>query len=165
MLSYLKAIVNPQDDISLRRIINVPKRSIGDATVKKVQDYSDEFELDLWEALIEVRTIATLTPRNASCIDKFTAIINKYINSKSNMLPSKIIEGLLEDTGYIKWLEKSGEIEDKSRIENLKELVSDAVDFEKNSEDKSLEAYLEKVSLVQDTDKLNEEKEIGRAHV
>ena len=72
---------------------------------------------------------------------------------------STLIESILKDTGYLESLEKSGEIEDKSRIENLKELVSDAVDFEKTSEDKSLEAYLEKVSLVQDTDKLDDEEE------
>ena len=72
---------------------------------------------------------------------------------------STLIESILKDTGYLESLEKSGEIEDKSRIENLKELVSDAVDFEKTSEDKSLEAYLEKVSLVQDTDKLEDEEE------
>ena len=63
-----------------------------------------------------------------------------------------IIETILKETGYIEELKKSNEIEDKSRIENLQELVSDAVDFEKNSEDKSLMAYLEKVSLVQDTE-------------
>ena len=70
---------------------------------------------------------------------------------------SMLIETILEDTGYMEQLKKSKEIEDKSRIENLKELVSDAVDFEKNSEDKSLSAYLEKVSLVQDTDKMEDE--------
>ena len=75
-----------------------------------------------------------------------------------------MVESILKDTGYLEELSKSEEIEDKSRIENLKELVSDAVDFEKNSEDKSLEAYLEKISLVQDTDKL-EEEETGEGSV
>lgn len=71
---------------------------------------------------------------------------------------SHLIEMILKDTGYMAELENSKDIEDKSRIENLKELVSDAVDFEKTSEDKSLSAYLEKVSLVQDTDKLEDEE-------
>lgn len=70
---------------------------------------------------------------------------------------SVLIESILKDTGYLKQLQESNEIEDKSRIENLKELVSDAADFEKNNEDKSLSAYLERVSLVQDTDKIEEE--------
>ena len=72
LLSYLKVLVNPQDDISLRRIINVPKRSIGDATVGKVQDFADDFELDLWDALTQARSIPSLTARNATCIEKFT---------------------------------------------------------------------------------------------
>ena len=159
LISYLKVLVNPQDDISLKRIINVPKRSIGDATVQKVQEFADNFELDLWDALGEARSIPTLTPRNATCIEKFTDLMENFMELKETVSPSILIESILKDTGYLEALEKSGEIEDKSRIENLKELVSDAVDFEKNSEDKSLEAYLEKVSLVQDTDKLDEEEE------
>ena len=78
---------------------------------------------------------------------------------KEQVPVSNLIQSVLEDTGYLKELEKSGDIEDKSRIENLKELVSDAVEFERSSEDKTLEAYLEKVSLVQDTDKLDEDEE------
>lgn len=157
LLSYLKVLVNPQDDISLRRIINVPKRSIGDATISKVQDFVQQFELNLWDGLSEVRNISTLTARNIASIDKFTALMENLMSLKETVSVSTLIQCILEDTGYLKELEKSGEIEDKSRIENLKELVSDAVEFEKNSEDKSLEAYLEKVSLVQDTDKLEEE--------
>ena len=159
LLSYLKVLVNPQDDISLRRIINVPKRSIGDATVGKVQDFADDFELDLWDALTQARSIPSLTARNATCIEKFTTLMDNFMELKDTVPVSVLIESILKDTGYLDELSKSNEIEDKSRIENLKELVSDAVDFEKSSEDKSLEAYLEKVSLVQDTDKLEEEDE------
>ncbi|MDS0526050.1 UvrD-helicase domain-containing protein [Clostridium sp. SHJSY1] len=158
LISYLKVIVNPQDDISLKRIINVPKRSIGDATVQKVQEFAGDFELDLWDALSQVRNIPSLTARNASCIEKFTELMENFMDLKETVPPSVLVESILKDTGYLDELSKSGEIEDKSRIENLKELVSDAVDFEKNSEDKSLEAYLEKISLVQDTDKLDEEE-------
>lgn len=158
LLSYLKVLVNPQDDISLRRIINVPKRSIGDATIQKVQDFADDFQLNLWDALTEVRSIATLTSRNVSCIEKFTELMESFMDLKETLSVSSLIEAILRDTGYLDELNKSQAIEDKSRIENLKELVSDAVDFEKASEDKSLEAYLEKVSLVQDTDKLDEEE-------
>lgn len=159
LLSYLKVLLNPQDDISLKRIINVPKRSIGDATVQKVQAFADDFELDLWDALTEARSIPALTPRNATCIEKFMNLMNQFGLLSETVPVSTLIESILKDTGYLEALEKSGEIEDKSRIENLKELVSDAVDFEKTSEDKSLSAYLEKVSLVQDTDKLEEEED------
>lgn len=157
ILAYLKVLINPQDDISIRRIINVPKRSIGDATVNKIQDFADSFELNMWDALSEVRGIPTLTPRNVSCIDPFVQLMENLMILSETTPVSMLIETILEDTGYMDQLKKSNEIEDKSRIENLKELVSDAVDFEKNSEDKSLSAYLEKVSLVQDTDKIEDE--------
>lgn len=158
LLCYLKTILNPQDDISLKRIINVPKRSIGDATVNKVQEFALDFELNLWDGLSQARTIASLTPRNANMIEKFTELMDNFMALSETVPVSVLIETILEDTGYLSELAKSDEIEDKSRIENLKELVSDAVDFEKTSEDKSLAAYLEKVSLVQDTDKLEEEE-------
>lgn len=159
MLSYLKVLINPQDDISLKRIVNVPKRSIGDATIAKVQEYADSFELNLWDGLTQARNISTLTARNASSIEKFTELIENLMVLKETLPPSVLIESILKDTGYLSELEKSNEIEDKSRIDNLKELVSDAVEFERGSEDKTLEAYLEKVSLVQDTDKLDEEED------
>ena len=157
ILAYLKVLINPQDDISIKRIINVPKRSIGDATVNKVQDFAESFELNMWDALSEVRSIPTLTPRNVSCIEPFVQMMENLMILSETTPVSMLIETILEDTGYMEQLKKSNEIEDKSRIENLKELVSDAVDFEKNSEDKSLSAYLEKVSLVQDTDKMEDE--------
>jgi len=157
MISYLKVLVNPTDSISLRRIINVPKRGIGDATVNKVVDFADDYELPLWDALSTVRNIPTLTARNCGGIEIFMEMMDKFMEMSEIMPVSTLIETILKDTGYISELEKSKEIEDKSRIENLKELVSDAVDFERSSEDKSLSAYLEKVSLVQDTDKLEED--------
>jgi len=157
MLSYLKVLVNPTDSISLRRIINVPKRGIGDATVNKVVDFADDYELPLWDALNTVRNIPTLTARNCSGIEVFMEMMERFVDMSEVLPVSVLIETILKETGYIAELEKSDEIEDKSRIENLKELVSDAVDFEKSNEDKSLSAYLEKVSLVQDTDKLEEE--------
>ncbi|MBE6063451.1 MAG: ATP-dependent DNA helicase PcrA [Clostridium butyricum] len=157
ILAYLKVIVNPQDDISIKRIINVPKRSIGDATVAKVQEFAENFELNIWDALSEIRSIPTLTKRNITCIEPFVQLMENFMEISETTPVSMLIETILEDTGYMDALKKSNEIEDKSRIENLKELVSDAVDFERNSEDKSLSAYLEKVSLVQDTDKMEED--------
>ena len=159
ILAYLNVLVNPQDDISIKRIINVPKRSIGDATVNKIQDFADSFELNLWDALQEVRTISTLTARNCGSIEKFMELMNNFVIMAESMPVSMLIETILKDTGYLDQLRKSNEIEDKSRIENLEELVSDAVEFERNNEDKSLAAYLEKVSLVQDINEGDEEED------
>ena len=177
MLSYLKVLVNPSDSIALRRIINVPKRGIGDATIQKVLDFAEAYELPLWDALSEVRTIPTLTARNCAGIEKFMELMENLMVISETVPVSHLIETILEDTGYIKELEASKQIEDKSRIENLKELVSDAVDFEKNYEKEKeagssefdinktqLEAYLEKVSLVQDTDKLEDEEDENKEY-
>lgn len=165
LLCYLKVLVNPQDDISLKRIVNVPKRNIGDTTVQKVQAFSSDFEMNLWDGLNACRNISTLTARACTSIEKFTELMDRFMELKEMLPVSALIEAILKDTGYLEELKKSGEIEDKSRIENLQELVSDAVDFEKSSEDRSLEAYLEKVSLVQDTDKLEDEDENGEGSV
>lgn len=165
LLCYLKVLVNPQDDISLKRIVNVPKRNIGDTTVQKVQAFSSDFEMNLWDGLNACRNISTLTARACTSIEKFTELMDRFMELKEMLPVSALIEAILKDTGYLEELKKSGEIEDKSRIENLQELVSDAVDFEKSSEDRSLEAYLEKVSLVQDTNKLEDEDENGEGSV
>lgn len=157
MIAYLKVMVNPEDSISLKRIINVPKRGIGDATIQKVADFAQGYEVALWDALSEAGNIPTLTARNSGGIGKFMELMDNFMVLSETVPTSVLIETILKETGYIEELEKSKEIEDKSRIENLKELVSDAVDFEKNSEDKSLSAYLEKISLVQDTDKMADE--------
>ncbi|MGL4850128.1 MAG: UvrD-helicase domain-containing protein [Clostridium sp.] len=160
MLAYLKILVNPQDDVSIRRVINVPKRSIGAATIDKVQTFAEDFGLNFWDALTEVRTISTLTARNCTAIEKFTSLMETFIILAESMPPSVLIENILKESGYLAELEKSEEIEDKSRIENLKELVSDAVQFEKdNPEENTLTDYLENVALVQDVDRGEEEED------
>ncbi|MGG5462941.1 DNA helicase PcrA [Clostridium sp. B9] len=159
ILSYLKILVNPKDAISLRRIINVPKRSIGDATVEKLQNHANETEDTLYNALLDVDYVPGLTARSINPIKKFTDMMEEIMMMSEQLSVSQLIEYVLEKTGYLKALKDSKLIEDQSRIENLEELVSDAVEFEKNKEeeDKSLSAYLEKVALVQDMDNMENE--------
>ena len=157
IMAYLKLINNPLDDVSLQRIINVPKRSIGETTVGKVIDFSNMTGECLFSCLLDAGFIPGLTARNITCISKFTSLINEFILSKENLTVSELIKEILDKTGYLKELQTSKDIEDKSRIENLKELVSEAVDFERNSEDKSLSAFLEKVTLVSDVDNYDDE--------
>lgn len=158
ILAYLRVLVNPQDSISLRRIINTPKRSIGDATIEKVQNHANEIESTLYNALLDVDFIPGLTTRAINPIKRFIEIMEDLIIMSETLSVSELIEYVLDKSGYLKSLEESKSLEDESRIENLKELVSDAVEFEKsNEEDKSLSAYLEKVALVQDMDSMDEE--------
>ncbi|AVQ45268.1 DNA helicase PcrA [Clostridium botulinum] len=156
LMAYLKLINNPLDDISLRRIINVPKRSIGDATVKKVQEFANEMDECMYSVLLDADQILTLSQRSITSIKKFVSIMNSFIRKKDEISVSALIKEILEETGYLKELKSSKNPDDVSRVENLKELVSAAADFEKESEDKSLGMFLEKVALVTDIDNYDE---------
>lgn len=157
IMAYLKLINNPLDDISLKRIINEPKRSIGDTTVAKVQEFAAENSMCMYDALLDAEFIPSLTARAISSINKFVSLMNTLISDAENLSVSHLIEEILDRSGYMKMLKSSNSAEDESRVENLKELVSDAVAFENSSEDKSLGAFLEKVTLVSDIDNLDEE--------
>lgn len=156
LMAYLKLINNPLDDISLRRIINVPKRSIGYATVKKVQEFANEMDECMYSVLLDADQILTLSQRSITSIKKFVSIMNSFIRKKDEISVSALIKEILEETGYLKELKSSKNPDDVSRVENLKELVSAAADFEKESEDKSLGMFLEKVALVTDIDNYDE---------
>lgn len=159
IMAYLKLINNPLDDISLRRIINEPKRSIGDTTVGKIQEVANQQEDCLYNILLDADMIPGLTPRAVTSISKFTSLINSFIARADDMPVSELIMAILDESGYMAMLKKSKTTEDESRIENLKELVSDAVEFEKTSDDKSLSAFLEKVTLVSDIDNLEDKED------
>ena len=157
VMAYLKVINNPLDDISLKRIINEPKRSIGDTTIAKVQEFAAENNICMYDALLDAEFIPNLSARAITSINKFVSLMNTLIVDAENISVPELIEDILDRSGYMKMLKGSSSAEDESRIENLKELVSDAVVFENSSEDKSLSAFLEKVTLVSDIDNLDEE--------
>lgn len=159
IMAYLKLINNPLDDVSLKRIINVPKRSIGATTVEKLQQFANYMDECMYSALLDIDNITTLSSRAISSLNKFTSIINSFIRRKDEIKVSELIKEVLNETGYIDVLKKSNETEDITRIENLKELVSAAVEFENSSEDTSLSAFLEKTVLVADVDNYDEESD------
>lgn len=156
IMGYLRLINNPLDDISLKRVINVPKRGIGDSTVDKLQEFAVNMDECMYSVLLDAENIG-LSGRAVASINKFVGLINSFIRKKDEVSVSKLIQEILGATGYIDELQKSKEIEDLTRLENLKELVSAAVDFESGSEDKTLSAFLEQVTLVSDVDNYNEE--------
>ena len=161
VLAYLKLINNNADSVSLRRIINVPKRSIGDATVEKVVSFANENGFMLYDCLLDVENVNTLTARNIKTIKVFTDLMEDFIAMKEQLSVSMLIEYVIEKTEYLKGLKDSKDPEDVSRAENIKELVSAAVEFENGpDEDKSLSAFLEKVSLVQDVDNIDGEQNV-----
>ncbi|MFD3158142.1 DNA helicase PcrA [Haloimpatiens sp. FM7330] len=157
ILGYLKLINNPVDDISLRRVINVPKRSIGQTTVGKIQDFANQIEDCLYSVILDVENVPGIAKRTINSINKFTSLINSFIAKKDEISVSELIQEILDKTGYMDVLKKSNMVEDKARIENLKELVSAAVEFENTSEEKTLFAFLEQVTLVSDIDNFDED--------
>lgn len=157
IMAYLKFINNPDDEISLKRIVNVPKRNIGDTTVGKLQEFANSIEDTLYNVMVDVESIPGLTARNINSIVKFIELIDDFIIMKERMPVSMLIEYILDKSGYLKELINSKNPEDESRVENLKELVSAAVEFEKGSEEKTLSAFLEKTTLVSDIDNFNQE--------
>jgi len=155
ILSYVKFLYNSSDDVSLRRIINVPKRSIGDTTVAKLQEFASNLDIPLFEAIDFINQDEKFSSRNTTALNKFYQMILN-LKSKTELSVPELITEILKDTGYLEELKKSPDVEDRSRIENLEELVSAAAQFDESSEDKSLEAFLEKVTLVSDIDNYDE---------
>jgi DNA helicase-2/ATP-dependent DNA helicase PcrA len=157
IMAYLKFINNPLDDVSLRRIINVPKRSIGDSTVQKIQDFANSMNESMYNVLLAIDEVLNLTKRNINCINKFVSLINSFIRSRDKITVSSLIKEILDTTGYLEGLKDSSEADSISRVENLQELVSAAAEFETSSEDPSLSAFLEKVTLVSDVDNFDQD--------
>lgn len=154
ILAYLKVINNPLDSISLERIINVPKRGIGQTTIDRIKEYAASKDISLYSALLELDFIDGINKRATNSIEKFVSQMNYFIVSKDRMKVSELIKDILDTTGYIKELKEENTKESQGRIENLEEFYSAAVEFEEQNEDKSLSAFLERVALVSDQDQL-----------
>ncbi|GFR36081.1 hypothetical protein TCEA9_18930 [Thermobrachium celere] len=154
ILAYLKVINNPLDSISLERIINVPRRGIGQTTIDRVKEYANEKDISLYTALLEVNNIEGINKRAAGAIEKFISQMNYFIVTKDRMTVSNLINEVLDTTGYIRELLEDNSKESQDRIENLNEFKSAAVEFEEQSEDKSLAAFLERIALVSDQDQI-----------
>lgn len=157
IIAYLKLLQNPLDNISLKRIINTPRRGIGDATVDKIEEYATERGESIYEALLSLDKIDSLSNRAKNSIKPFIDMINSFIAMKEIMGVKDLIEKLIYESGYIEDLEKDNSIESKTRIENIKEFLSVAIDFERKSEENSLEEFLTSVSLLSDIDKTVDE--------
>lgn len=154
IISYLKILENPYDDVSLKRIINVPKRGIGDATIIKLNDFAIENNISLFEALGRSDEISDLGRKIKNLIDFHNVMLRLREFSESNNI-SDLIERILEDTGYISDLQKDGSNEALSRIENLQEFINKAVEYVGREEDINLTKFLEEVSLVADIDSMD----------
>ncbi|MFZ7942632.1 MULTISPECIES: DNA helicase PcrA [Bacillaceae] len=158
MLAYLRLISNPDDDISLQRVINVPKRGIGSTSVDKISNFADMHDLSLYQALDSIELIG-LSPKITKAAREFRDLIRNYTNMQEFLSVTELVEEVLEKSGYREMLKAEKSLEAQSRLENLEELLSVTKNFEETNEDKSLIAFLTDLALVADIDSLDEDGE------
>jgi len=159
IISYLKAVDNGQDDMAVRRIVNVPKRGIGAASVDKMQEYADHFEMNLLEAMFEVSNIPGVN-RAVAKVEGFTDLIVEFRNMlHDGATLSELYDAILEKTGYWDELVAEGTDESESRMENLIALKDKIVTYEDETEYPELSGLLEEIALVADVDNMIESED------
>ncbi|HEY9632303.1 MAG TPA: DNA helicase PcrA [Coleofasciculaceae cyanobacterium] len=155
-LAYLRAIANPDDTVSLLRIINTPRRGIGQATVEALVGAAKELGVPLWEILSDETSVNTMAGRSAKSVNSFAQLIGRWQNQVENLSAAEIVQGIVEESGYIEDLKKQGTDEAENRLENISELYNAVLQFQEENEDTSLEGFLANASLASDLDDLKE---------
>ena len=162
ILAYLKTVDNGQDDLSVRRIINVPKRGIGLTTINRIQEAADERGISFYEALLAPEMIPGVG-RSASKLDSFAALIEYFKGQAEKESLTDLLNEILDMTGYAQNLEADDEIDAESRLQNIEELLNKAAAYEEDCEDQdekaTLSGFLEEVALVADIDSLEEDQD------
>ena len=157
VLAYLRLLANPEDNMSFERVVNTPKRGIGPGTIEKLRSFADEYEWSLLEAALNV-SITTIKGKAAGELEGFAFMIRDLQQMQEYLPVTKLVEEVLERSGYLKSLELERTLESETRVENIKEFLSVTQQFEKdNGEDKSLLTFLTDLALVSDLDNLEEE--------
>ncbi|WP_226659938.1 DNA helicase PcrA [Guptibacillus hwajinpoensis] len=157
VLAYLRLIANPDDDISLLRIVNVPKRGVGASTMDKVAQYAANQDISIFTALQEVEQIG-LSARFTKSLKTFGNQMANWSQMQEYLAVSELVEEVIDKSGYRDALRNENTIESQTRLENIDEFLSVTQEFEKASEDKSLIAFLTDLALVADIDKLDEDE-------
>jgi DNA helicase-2/ATP-dependent DNA helicase PcrA len=155
IMAYLKVINNFRDNISLARIINVPKRGIGNTTVQKLNDYANEGGMSMFEGIMAVGGSSISSAAQAK-LQKFAALIFDFLNASTEGNVFDLIQKIMTDTGYLNQLQESDDPQAQSREENLGELLSVAKDFVNSHPEGGLQDFLEQVALVNDVDTYQE---------
>ncbi len=165
-LGYLRVLVNPEDEISLRRIINTPKRGIGDRALEIIDSHAKNSAISFWSALNQLDHSSDIAARSAASIRDFVALIDQMRTLvEAKVRPSVIAQAVLEQSGLLTELQNSQDPQDEGRIENLEELISVATEYEEgevdDGEEISLLGFLEQVSLVADSDQIPDGEDHG----
>jgi DNA helicase-2/ATP-dependent DNA helicase PcrA len=161
LLAYLRVIANPADEVSLRRVLNVPKRGIGDRAEEYVAAFALRERITFAEALACPADVPGLAARSANAIKGFNALLDELRDFAEAGHVAELAEAVLDRTGYQESLESSPDLQDASRVENLEEMVSVAREFDGSHEEGTLAEFLEQVSLVADADQIPEGEDHG----
>ena len=155
-LAYLRLLYNPHDSLSLLRIINVPRRGIGDATMARLQEYANASGQSLFEVVTNAADVPGLARRFANKLDELSGLLFELMGEAADVPVKQLLDDVLLKTGYLEELQNSKDPQDESRVENLKEMLSVTEEFavkcERNGEEPTLENFLADVALVADID-------------
>lgn len=157
IIAYLTVINNPQDTINLNRIINVPKRKIGDKSIEKIRDYANNMGISMFEALGKGMDIPGLTSGVKIALDELYTTLNDLIQLSGEGSVSEVFDELIKRVGYFSYLNATYGAEAEGRVENVEELKNSIVELEKTVDFLTLREYLENISLVSATDELEGE--------
>ena len=152
IIAYLKLIYNTDDSQSFRRIVNVPKRAIGDTTVKNLSDFADKEDISLFAACQRIEDAVEIPPRTRSKLKDFSELILKFVNAKDSYSLQDFVTLVIEKTGYLAELQSQNTPESEADIENLQELVNVAGELVPEEADNALGEFLQQVALVSDLD-------------
>lgn len=155
-MAYMRLVVNPLDDLSLRRVINEPKRGMGDKSVEKIAAFANVRGQSLLEALSDEEVLDTLPGKAYDKVKEMVECINMCRQEKDNLRVSDIYDALLVRTGYMKALEDADTVETEGRIENLMEFKSVIYDYEQDNENPTIEEFMEQLTLAAEVDNYDE---------
>jgi DNA helicase-2/ATP-dependent DNA helicase PcrA len=155
VLAYLRLVVNPNDSISFKRVINVPPRGIGDASIIKLEEYAVEKGISIFEAIKDIADIQYIKENIKTSFLNFYELIKNISENRKNMSLTEIVKTILSKTGYIDYWRNDATSKSDERVENVKELVSAISEFEEKNKNVTLENFLNQVALISDIDKLD----------
>ncbi|MCD6435876.1 MAG: UvrD-helicase domain-containing protein, partial [Clostridiales bacterium] len=160
LLAYLKIIQNPLDEVSLMRVVNEPKRGIGNKTVEKLQVMADKNNLSLFEMIGKAYKENFISGKARNGLKEFYEAVKTYVDDKDDYKITDILNGIYVDSGYKKVLESENTLESQGRMDNIGELMSAVAEYQMDSEEASLGGFLESISLMSDVDRMDDD-EIG----
>jgi DNA helicase II / ATP-dependent DNA helicase PcrA len=158
-IAYLRIIVNPEDTVSLLRIINTPRRGIGKTTIDRLMDAAQQLGVPLWEIINDETSVNTIGGKAGKSLNQFAQMIKSTKEQLDNLTAGEVLNHIIEQSGYVKELQQQGTDEADNRIANIYELYNAVQQFQEDNEDTSLEAFLASASLASDLDDLNEEQQ------